>query len=159
MVDRVFVYGTLMAPEITRLLISRVPNQSPATLRGFRRLRVKGQDFPAVISVSGSKGTTDNTCEVQGLLLQGLTNKELAIFDEYEDDDYSRETLQVHLTEGSCETAFVYVWRDEGRHLLEETEWDYEEFRRNKLSGYSKMVESFVEEIREQWEPKHDNPS
>jgi gamma-glutamylcyclotransferase (GGCT)/AIG2-like uncharacterized protein YtfP len=44
-----FVYGTLMADEVLRLLISRVPPSAPATLPGYARHRVKGQVFPAIV--------------------------------------------------------------------------------------------------------------
>jgi hypothetical protein len=44
-----FVYGTLMAEEVLKLLIRRVPPSKPATLSGYSRHRVKGQVFPAII--------------------------------------------------------------------------------------------------------------
>lgn len=51
-----FVYGTLMAPEVLKLLIKRVPESRAATLKGYARYRVKGQVFPAIIpSTSESK--------------------------------------------------------------------------------------------------------
>lgn len=43
-----FVYGTLMADEVLKLLINRVPLNKPATLVGYARHRVKGQVFPAI---------------------------------------------------------------------------------------------------------------
>jgi hypothetical protein len=44
-----FVYGTLMAEEVLKLLIKRVPAHKPAVLPGYARHRVKGQVFPAII--------------------------------------------------------------------------------------------------------------
>lgn len=44
-----FVYGTLMAEEVLKLLIKRVPAHKPALLPGYARHRVKGQVFPAII--------------------------------------------------------------------------------------------------------------
>jgi hypothetical protein len=44
-----FVYGTLMAPEVLKALINRVPPMKPAVIKGFRRYRVKGQVFPAIV--------------------------------------------------------------------------------------------------------------
>lgn len=57
-----FVYGTLMAEEVLKLLIRRVPSCKPATLSGYSRHRVKGQVFPAIMpakpqdSVQGKVG-------------------------------------------------------------------------------------------------------
>jgi gamma-glutamylcyclotransferase (GGCT)/AIG2-like uncharacterized protein YtfP len=44
-----FVYGTLMADEVLKLLIKRVPVSRKATLSGYARHKVKGQVFPAII--------------------------------------------------------------------------------------------------------------
>jgi gamma-glutamylcyclotransferase (GGCT)/AIG2-like uncharacterized protein YtfP len=49
MTGAAFVYGTLMAEEVLKLLIKRVPANKPATLAGYSRHRVKGQVFPAII--------------------------------------------------------------------------------------------------------------
>jgi hypothetical protein len=56
-----FVYGTLMADEVLRLLIHRVPKSKPAALMGYQRHRVKGQVFPAIIPAAPSS-------KVQGLV-------------------------------------------------------------------------------------------
>ncbi len=57
-----FVYGTLMADEVLKLLIHRVPKSKPATLAGFQRFRVKGQVFPAIVP--------EPTAKVQGMVSQ-----------------------------------------------------------------------------------------
>lgn len=44
-----FVYGTLMADEVLKLLIKRVPVSRNATLSGYARHKVKGQVFPAIV--------------------------------------------------------------------------------------------------------------
>lgn len=44
-----FVYGTLMAPEVTQALLSRVPAAKPARLEGFRRHALQGLVFPAIV--------------------------------------------------------------------------------------------------------------
>ncbi len=44
-----FVYGTLMADEVLRLLIKRVPPSRAATLSGYSRHKIRGQVFPAIV--------------------------------------------------------------------------------------------------------------
>lgn len=39
----VFVYGTLMADEVLKLLLKRVPPSRPATLAGHERHAIRGQ--------------------------------------------------------------------------------------------------------------------
>ena len=48
------MYGTLMADEVLKLLIKRVPRSSQATLHGYSRHRVKGQVFPAIVPSSAT---------------------------------------------------------------------------------------------------------
>jgi gamma-glutamylcyclotransferase (GGCT)/AIG2-like uncharacterized protein YtfP len=49
-----FVYGTLMADEVLKLLIKRVPSSQKATLAGYCRHRVKGQVFPAIVPATAT---------------------------------------------------------------------------------------------------------
>lgn len=57
------VYGTLMAPEVLKVLIKRVPPMRPATLRGYMRCRIKGEVFPAIVP--------DAASEVRGQVSRG----------------------------------------------------------------------------------------
>lgn len=61
-----FVYGTLLADEVLKLLIRRVPPSKPATLSGFSRHRVKGQVFPAIIPATPQdkvQGKVSDVCK------------------------------------------------------------------------------------------------
>jgi len=77
-----FVYGTLMDPDILRLLIGRVPEMSDASMLGFRRYGLKGRAYPGTVREDGAR--------VVGKLLVGLSDAEMEIMDEYEDEDYER---------------------------------------------------------------------
>jgi len=70
----IFVYGTLMADEVLKLLLKRVPPSKPATLRAHRRHSIKGQVFPAIVPAEGG-------ASVRGKVLLQLTRKELEILD------------------------------------------------------------------------------
>ena len=61
MCDKVFVYGSLMAAEVTTLLINRMPEATPAVLDGHIRWSVKNADYPAIIPADGDS-------EVRGLV-------------------------------------------------------------------------------------------
>lgn len=82
----VFVYGTLMADEVVRLLLKRVPPSRPATLSGHRRHAIKGQVFPAIVPVP-----TPAEASVKGKVLMELTPKELEILDGEEGRERERE--------------------------------------------------------------------
>ncbi|GMQ02596.1 hypothetical protein CsSME_00048744 [Camellia sinensis var. sinensis] len=52
---QVFVYGSLLADEVVRVLLKRVPQSSPATLNGFHRFSIKGRVYPAILPVEKKK--------------------------------------------------------------------------------------------------------
>jgi len=85
---RAFVYGTLMAEEVLRLLLRRVPPSRAATVASLRRCRVRGQVFPAVVPAAPGAGAG-----VRGRVLLGLTPREVDILDVYEAEEYRRERV------------------------------------------------------------------
>ena len=44
-----FVYGTLLYPEIVGALLRRVPTQTPGLIKGYRRYGLNQFVFPAVV--------------------------------------------------------------------------------------------------------------
>ena len=90
-----FVYGTLMAEEVLRPLIGRVPVRRVGTIFGFSRGCVRGEAFPAVLRT----GADD---QVEGLLIEDLLPRELRALDYYASHRHSnREPFEpagsVHL--------------------------------------------------------------
>ena len=49
MPENVFVYGTLMYAPVLHALLQRIPSQSKAVIKGFKRYNIRGQVFPGVI--------------------------------------------------------------------------------------------------------------
>ncbi len=125
-----FVYGTLLFPEILHSLLGRLPGSSEAILPGYHRFSIHdGADvrpYPAVFPRHGA--------EVQGLLLSGLSPKEHTILDAYEDEDYVKTAVSV-LQDDQRVEASVYVWRAGKRGQLRGV-WDLEQFRVQHLDAY-----------------------
>ena len=95
----------------------------PAILREFCRHRVRGVDNPGIIPQKGHS--------VQGTLVTGLSDADIAHLDYFEGDEYTRKAVEVELPDGKhgAET-YVYTFGDEH---LEKREWDFAEFCREKL--------------------------
>ena len=100
--DKCFVYGTLMAPEVLKILIGRVPSiTTPALLPSYRRHPVNNQVYPAVIPSSSfssnslSSETLPDFVGVQGVLINGLNANEMEVFDWFEDVDYANTIVKV----------------------------------------------------------------
>ncbi len=117
--QKCFVYGTLMAPEVLEELIGRVPSmQTPAFLSNkYRRHPVKDFVFPGVIPSINNNKTDMTTVQefhmsndtVRGVLLVDLSPSDLKVFDWFEDDDYTRTLVPVYVpkksqTEGAEES-------------------------------------------------------
>ncbi|PNH06093.1 AIG2-like protein, partial [Tetrabaena socialis] len=68
-----FVYGTLMADEVVKTLIHRVPASKKAVLADYVRCKVQHQVFPAIVASNGAR--------VEGKVLLDLSDKELEILD------------------------------------------------------------------------------
>ena len=85
---------------------------------------------------------------VRGTFVQGLTDGDIWRLDIFEGDQYSREKVRVRLldkvgdedgrgnVEGDEVDAETYIWVDD-KEDLEKGEWDFAEFRRNKLHRWS----------------------
>ena len=119
-----FVYGTLMFPEIIGSLLGRVPESRPAIARGFEVRRIHGVSYPGMVAVEGGSA--------HGLLLDDLDDHELGVLDEYEDDFYRRVGLVVHDDGGACQ-AMSYVV---GGDVVMAIEWTPRWFESVHLSDF-----------------------
>nr|XP_043638869.1 AIG2-like protein D [Erigeron canadensis] len=135
----VFVYGSLLADDVVRLLLNRIPQTSPAFLNGYHRFSIKGRVYPAISPVENSK--------VIGRVLIGLSAKELDILDEYEAEEYDKKLVDVYLLDTSeVLQAYTYVWGNSVDPDLY-GEWDFEDFKAAKLKDYVERTKRYVEEM------------
>ena len=143
-----FFYGTLMAPQVLHrvchgssepdnpLFATHKLKTYPAILHDHRRHRVRRADYPAVLPVKGST--------VRGTYVTGLTEADIWRLDLFEGSDYRRDKIKVRIltrigdadgggnVEGDEVGAQTYIW-SASPSLLEDKEWDFAEFQREKL--------------------------
>lgn len=149
--QNVFVYGTLMYPQVLESIINRVPRHSKAVVQGYRRYAIQGQVFPGVIPSSQDSS-------VQGLVLFELTPSEMDIFDEFEGDEYVKVSVAPQLVTindpavdnntMTIEDASMYVWTDSLKHLLR-GDWNPDSFAEIHLERYVAMCTRFAEEYHD----------
>jgi Gamma-glutamyl cyclotransferase, AIG2-like len=157
-----FFYGTLMAPKVLQRVcygpaVRGPPTStsltiSPALLTSYRRHRVLGADYPAIIPHTNST--------VRGTLVEGLTDGDIWRLDIFEGDEYERKPVKVRvITEttsnepseeqlGDEVQAESYIWIA-GEHQLEDKEWDFDEFMREKMVFWAGEEGETREDIRE----------
>ncbi|RAL50443.1 unnamed protein product [Cuscuta campestris] len=140
-IGKVFVYGSLLADDVVRVLLSRVPPSSPAALHHHHRFSIKGRVYPAILPVENKK--------VNGRVLLGITRPELEILDNFEDVEYERMTVDVSLMDGSeIVQAYTYVWADKTDPDLY-GEWDFEEWKQVHMKDFMRMTTGFMEEMEQ----------
>ena len=138
-----------MAPEVFYTVCYNMSRPPPALamehsfhsalLPGFSRRRVKLVDYPGITEQDGHV--------VRGTLATGLTKTNLYRLDHFEGAEYERRKVKVRVSKQKDGgdyagedwdevEAHVYVFTNPAR--LEAREWDYDEFRREKLRKWSR---------------------
>lgn len=145
-----------MAPQVLHRVLygSTSPHTSqlealtiqPAVLSNYKRHRVKYCDYPAIIA------DAEQASSVRGTYVQGITAADQWRLDTFEGDQYERVKVRPKLQkangqEGAVVDAETYVWIAPEEEL-EKGEWDFEEFRKEKMSRWVGKSEEYEGELR-----------
>ncbi|KAL7547925.1 hypothetical protein ACHAWF_011197 [Thalassiosira exigua] len=156
-----FVYGTLMSPDVLKVLLGRVPAMVPrATLRDHSRHPVRERVYPGVIPSPPRAGGDGAMSSVEGILLLEVSSLELRRLYWFEDEgaDYVRSKVQAtvpRFDEGITNDMIVtdkddsgnqmvrtnaYIWALGASTLDTSRDWDYDAFVANRLDWYMERV-------------------
>lgn len=122
-----FVYGSLMYEEIWRRLVSREFQRMPARLDGYRRLRIRGEDYPGLVKGAGT---------VSGRVWLGVDEDTLKRIDRFEAECYRRVSGRVVNDAGVEMPADFFEIKESHMSLVEDVEWDTREFERSGLARF-----------------------
>lgn len=128
----VFAYGTLQISEVMQLVVGVDVQSRPARLNGYQRFKIKNKTYPGIIK--NPKQIID------GVLYTGLSDHALVLLDQFEDILYERCLVGI---ENETQPAFVYVIKDEYKHLLADEPWSLEEFKLKYLNKYLRDINSW----------------
>ncbi|RYO90159.1 hypothetical protein DL764_008488 [Monosporascus ibericus] len=129
-----FFYGTL--DEVEEPSLWCLPSKANILIRS----RVRHADYPGI--------TPDPDHEVRGTYVTGLTDANMGKLDQFEGSEYERRTVKIRLLskvgndkgEGNIEgeevecEAYVFM----SPQHLEDREWDFEEFRTQKMKKWTR---------------------
>ena len=109
---------------------------TPAILEDYSRHRVKEADYPAIVADKGHR--------VRGIYVTGLTAANITKLDYFEGAEYERIRVNVQLLErkddaevqGDVKEASAYLFLVP--QALVKQEWDFEEFRRDKMRMWTR---------------------
>jgi len=116
---QLFVYGTLLDPDLRALVAGRPLAARPAVLRGWRRRRLRGRTYPVILP--------DARSAVTGAVIDGVDAAALARLVVYEGPGYRlrpvRPRLDGHRSEDIEALVFVPVVRRAVAGAWTEPEW------------------------------------
>ncbi|XP_057865047.2 AIG2-like protein D isoform X2 [Cryptomeria japonica] len=148
----VFVYGSLMADEVVKVLLNRIPSAAPALLPGQRH-SIRERVYPAIIPAEKDK--------VNGKVLLSLADHELDILDKFEDVDYKRTLEEVIVLDNEKQQnsssqlkAYTYVWADVNDKDLY-GEWNFEAWKDSHMKDFVKMCENFMSDLKQPSTTRH----
>lgn len=114
---RLFFFGSLMDPDLVRLVLDREIADvtfTPAALLGYERLRAKNESFPIIMPTPGGR--------VEGMLVGGLTADDVLRIRWYESDDYALQPCLVGIGDRRHE-AHVFLATETLE--AEDIAWDF----------------------------------
>ena len=145
-------YGSSTPSDFQKSLLTT----QPAILHGYCRHRVRYGDYPAIIDSPDSS--------IRGTYVRGLTEGDICRLDIFEGDEYERRKVKIKTfkspghdkekgkeeagdVEGEDVEVETYVWIA-GKEELEYGEWDFEEFRREKMHRWVGQRDDYDGELR-----------
>jgi hypothetical protein len=117
-----------MFDRVWDVLIQCAYPKSAARLYGYRRVCVKEEDYPGLVEFKGAY--------VDGVLVSGIMPPDIIVLDRFEGEYYCRKKVQVVSTNGEEIDAETYVFREEFRGFLTNTEWSVDKFRRHGIDRF-----------------------
>ncbi len=132
--EHLFVYGTLLVPQVLRQVCGKVSSAESAILHDFARFGIRGKPYPGIVPMDGA-------C-VTGMLYWNLRPAAWQRLDAYEDYFYQRQCLQVECATGEYRLAWSYVIPAQKRHKLTAHEWSLGQFRQRHLQGFLQRIRS-----------------
>ena len=96
-----FVYGSLIVPEVLLALLARAPRSEDAVLAGWSARCLRGVAYPGLVP--------DERGVARGLVLHDLTSDETALIDAWETDVYEKRLVHPSVDDGSSIAAYAYV--------------------------------------------------
>jgi gamma-glutamylcyclotransferase (GGCT)/AIG2-like uncharacterized protein YtfP len=114
-----FAYGSLMCPDIMQRVSGLTLVGVAATAHGYRRCKVRGEPYPAVLA--------DSDASVNGILYRNLSEAAWHRLDRFEGEMYRRVAISVDTADATI-AAGLYLAHPDFHHRLLADDWSFEEF-------------------------------
>lgn len=129
----VFTYGTLMFGEMMKALTGRTFPTVPASVQGYKRIKLKGENFPGLIPMENER--------THGIIHRDVDPESFKLIDALEDDFYDRSVLEIRGDNGEFYRALTYVINQPSLPFLTLDSWDPDEFKEKHFQDFKKLCE------------------
>ena len=110
-------------------------SNEPATLRGYSRRSVIGENYPAIIP--------DREATVDGLIYRNLPSSVWDRLDRFEGEMYERHHVAVELNNRTTLSAETYVIHPDYLNRLDQSDWDFDDFMRNGKASFQRRYKGY----------------
>lgn len=133
----VFVYGTLLLPDMMHVVSGGEYESAEAIAHGYCRSRLAGRVYPGIAVDAGS--------QVAGRVYLEVSDESLRRLDYFEGPEYVRGSLEVVLQDGSRVPAEAYIVPDEKRALLTGETWSIDKYRTHDSRAFRERAEEIMQ--------------
>jgi gamma-glutamylcyclotransferase (GGCT)/AIG2-like uncharacterized protein YtfP len=117
-----FAYGSLMCPDIMAAVSGLDLEGRQAVLPGYRRLLVRGEQYPGVVPAPEAS--------VTGVVYQNITPEGWARLDRFEGVMYERSPVGIAYNDGGSGLVCCYLFKPAFHDRLTSEDWDFAAFLR-----------------------------
>lgn len=138
-----FVYGSLQDTDVLKAVLGEETDlkSEAARLEGYRCCYVQDANYPNIVS--------KDSFEVEGLLLEGLTEQQIALLDVFE-EDYGRQEVTVELQNRKVRIE-AYI----GTEKIDlERQFDFATWQQTQKSEFLSCLSHW--QFTREWKPKPD---
>ena len=130
-----FVYGTLMYEEVLGRVVRGRYRRSTGVLKGYKRRRIRGEEYPGLVG--------DPNSTVEGIVWLGVNAEDISRLDDFEGDEYERVPAVVWDQSRHIMQVQVYRIRKTHLHILDDADWNREEFEQHGLARFHNAAVGF----------------
>ncbi len=127
-----FVYGTLLDPEIMRLVSGKDYQRSAAVLPGYACRKLADVVYPAIMACQD--------VSTSGVVYTSVPLEDIFLLDRYEGNEYVRQTVAVNMSDGSQVAAETYVIAPAQSCRILEESWSFDQFKELHRAKYLRQL-------------------
>ena len=124
----VFLYGTLMHPDVWSRVTTGTYDAEPGVLHGYSRFRLRGLTYPGLVE--------DPDGRVEGIIRRDVAGEDLERLDRFEGHEYARRRVDVTCGVEGALACDTYILREACRERLSTEAWDLDWFQRQGLERF-----------------------